>query len=103
MARLWFVAVLFLSAAAAAQSPADAPPPIKRLDEAAALSGLAIRMEALAEVDQFSGAFLVARHDKVLLQQAYGLANRETETANTLDTRFCYASAGKMFTGSPGR
>ena len=98
MARLWFVAVLLLSTAAAAEAPADDPPPIKRLDESAALSGLAIRMEALAEVDQFSGAFLVARHDKMLLQQAHGLANRETEIANTLDTRFRYGSAGKMFT-----
>lgn len=95
MARWLLPALLLLSfpLCAAADEPA-----IERLDEAAALSGLAIRMEALAEVDQFSGAFLVARHDKVLLQQAHGLADRATETANTLDTKFRYGSAGKMFT-----
>lgn len=95
MARWLLPALLLLSVplSAAADEPA-----IERLDEAAALSGLAIRMEALAEVDQFSGAFLVARHDKVLLQQAHGLADRATETANTLDTKFRYGSAGKMFT-----
>ena len=73
MARWLLTVLLFL----AAPLPAAADePPIERLDEAAALSGLAIRMEALAEVDQFSGAFLVARHDQVLLQQAHGFADR---------------------------
>ena len=95
---LWRLIALLLLATPAMAAPADAEPPIVRLDESAALSGLAIRMQALAEVDQYSGAFLVARHDKVLLQQAYGYANRATETANTLDTKFRYGSAGKMFT-----
>jgi CubicO group peptidase (beta-lactamase class C family) len=95
MARWLLPVLLLLSVPLAA---AQDEPPIGRLDQAAALSGLATRMEALAEVDQFSGAFLVARHDKVLLQQAHGLANRATQTPNTLDTRFRYGSAGKMFT-----
>lgn len=95
MARRLLPALIFLTASLAAAAD-DAP--VARLGEAAALSGLATRMEALAEVDQFSGAFLVARHDKVLLQQAHGFADRATETPNTLDTKFRYGSAGKMFT-----
>jgi D-alanyl-D-alanine carboxypeptidase len=49
----------------------------------------------------------VARHDQVLLQRAHGLAVRTGGTdengdpagvPNTLDTKFRYGSAGKMFT-----
>ncbi len=90
----WLPALLFfVSPMAMAEDK-----PIERLDETAALAGLAIRVEALAEVDQYSGAFLVARHNKVLLQQAHGMADRSTQTANTVDTQFRYGSAGKMFT-----
>lgn len=48
--------------------------------------------------DQFSGAVLIARHGRVLFQQAYGLADRETRKPNTLDTQFRFGSMGKMFT-----
>jgi len=105
MAR-WLLLVLLL-AASAAGAAAESPDTPARLEQAAALAGLATRAEALAEVDQFSGAFLVARHDKVLLQQAYGLAVRSGDAdengdpagiANTVDTKFRYGSAGKMFT-----
>ncbi len=41
---------------------------------------------------------LVARHGEVLLQKAWGLANRETRTPATLDTRFRLGSMNKMFT-----
>ena len=98
MARWLLPVLLLLCTAAGAEPGPDDPAPIVRLDQDAALSGLAIRMEALAEVDQFSGAFLVARHGQVLLQQAHGMADRAAETPNTLDTKFRYASAGKMFT-----
>ena len=73
MARwLLLSALLVLCTPAAADTPEEEPAPIARLDEADALAGLATRVEALAEVDQFSGAFLVARHDKILLQRAWG-------------------------------
>jgi len=108
MARwLLLSALLVLCTPAAADTPEEEPAPIARLDEADALAGLATRVEALAEVDQFSGAFLVARHDKILLQRAHGLAVRTGGTddygepagvPNTLDTKFRYGSAGKMFT-----
>jgi CubicO group peptidase (beta-lactamase class C family) len=107
MARWLLPLLLLLCAPAGAATPSDEPPPIARLDEADALAGLAIRVDALAEVDQFSGAFLVARHGKVLLQQAHGLAVRTggvddngdpAGIPNTLDTKFRFGSAGKMFT-----
>ncbi len=107
MARWLLPALLFLCGPAAADEATPEPPPIERLDEATLLAHLATRMDALAEVDQYSGAYLVARHDKVLLQRAHGLAVRTGGTgedgepagvANTLETKFRYGSAGKMFT-----
>jgi len=41
---------------------------------------------------------LVARNGKVLLQKAWGRANREKGTPATLDTRFRLGSMNKMFT-----
>lgn len=72
--------------------------PIPRMSEADVLASLESRTQLLAEKEQFSGALLVARHGKVLLEKAYGTADRAKGTPNTLDTRFRYASFGKMFT-----
>lgn len=72
--------------------------PVVRLTEAEALAALSARVDEMAKNDQFSGAVLVARHGKVLLQKAVGRANRETGTVNTLDTQFRNGSMNKMFT-----
>jgi D-alanyl-D-alanine carboxypeptidase len=48
--------------------------------------------------DQFSGAMLVAKDGKPIISQAYGLADREHKTPNTLKTRFRIGSMNKMFT-----
>jgi len=71
---------------------------IPRLKEAEALAALTARAGELAKKDEFSGVVLVARHGEVLLQKAWGLANRETRTLATLDTRFRLGSMNKMFT-----
>ena len=80
---------------------ATPPPPdlaVPRMTEAAALAALSTRVDELAKKDEFSGAVLVARHGKVLLQKAWGRANRETGAPATLDTRFRLGSMNKMFT-----
>jgi CubicO group peptidase (beta-lactamase class C family) len=51
-----------------------------------------------ARADEFAGAVLVARHGKVLLQDAWGRADRKADTANTPTTRFRIGSMNKMFT-----
>jgi D-alanyl-D-alanine carboxypeptidase len=71
---------------------------IPRLKEAEALAALTARAGELAKKDEFSGVALVARHGEVLLQKAWGLANRETGAPATLDTRFRLGSMNKMFT-----
>ena len=55
-------------------------------------------LEALAGLDLFSGAVLVARDDEVVFEGAYGLASREFGVANTLATRFDIGSITKDFT-----
>jgi CubicO group peptidase (beta-lactamase class C family) len=54
--------------------------------------------KALAQSDMFAGTVLIARRDEVLFAGAYGLASREYDIPNQLDTRLNLASAGKMFT-----
>jgi CubicO group peptidase (beta-lactamase class C family) len=56
------------------------------------------KADAEAAQDAFSGVLLVARGDKVLLQRAWGLADREAKTPVALDTKFRIGSMNKMFT-----
>jgi D-alanyl-D-alanine carboxypeptidase len=76
--------------------PADLA--IPRMSEAEALAALSARADELAKKDEFSGAVLVARNNKILLQKAWGLADREKGTPNTTETRFRMGSMNKMFT-----
>src|SRR6185437_8860133 len=48
----------------------------------------------------FSGTVLVAKDGKVLFEKAYGLANREWNAPNTLDTKFRIGSITKQFTAT---
>ncbi len=52
----------------------------------------------LAGHDVLSGVVLVAHAGTPLYQRAFGLADRERRTPNTVDTRFNIASIGKQFT-----
>ena len=56
-------------------------------------------MDRLGKRNEFSGAVLLARHENVLISEAYGLADRRFDIPNRTDTRFNLASVGKMFTG----
>ena len=48
--------------------------------------------------DAFSGAVLIAHNGKVVLDQAWGMADRTRQIKNTTDTQFCLGSMNKMFT-----
>jgi CubicO group peptidase (beta-lactamase class C family) len=76
--------------------PADLRLP--RLDAVAAVEALAARADTASKDDNFAGVLLVARGDEVLLQRAWGQADRETGTPVTLDTQFRLGSMNKMFT-----
>ena len=71
-------------------------------DSAAADSALARRLghalDSLSAAGRFSGTVLLAHHDVPIFQHAYGMADRDRGTANTLETAFNLASVGKLFT-----
>ena len=55
-------------------------------------------IRASSEADAFSGAVLVARDGRILLDQGYGLANREWNIPNDGDVKFRLGSLSKQFT-----
>ena len=75
---------------------------IPHLSESELVTSLRKRLENLVAVDLFAGAVLVAKIGKrdgnTVFAQAYGLADREKKTPNTLKTRFRLGSMNKMFT-----
>ena len=56
-------------------------------------------VEEKTVADQFSGALLLVKDDVRVFKYASGLANKETGTLNTIETKFNLGSATKMFTG----
>jgi len=78
--------------------PRPAEFPIARLTEREAIEGVKALLRTDAAADRFSGAVLVAKDGRVLFSEAYGLADRENEVPNTLQTRFRIGSMNKMFT-----
>ncbi|WP_370348885.1 serine hydrolase domain-containing protein [Catenulispora sp. EB89] len=56
----------------------------------------ALRQQSIAGT--FSGAVRVEQNGQVLLDAAFGMADRTRHIANTPTTKFCAASMGKMFT-----
>lgn len=61
-------------------------------------SGVRAHVERRAAADRFSGVFLLARGDRVLVHRAYGMADVEAGRPNTLDTRIGSGSVPKMIT-----
>lgn len=55
-------------------------------------------VRASSDADAFSGAVLVARDGRILLDQGYGLANREWNIPNDWDVKFRLGSLSKQFT-----
>ena len=64
-------------------------------DTVASVDGFANR---LAQKDKFAGVLLVRKDGHDLLAKAYGPADAAEKVPNTLDTKFFFASQGKMFT-----
>lgn len=55
-------------------------------------------VDALAERDLFSGAVLIARNGELLGHQSWGIANRDFDAPNTIETRFNLGSMNKTWT-----
>jgi CubicO group peptidase (beta-lactamase class C family) len=78
------------------------PPDYKpaRLSEADAIAALKTELDTQVAKSKFSGTVLVAKNGKTVFAQAYGMADRAKQAANTLDTRFRIGSMNKMFTAT---
>ena len=50
------------------------------------------------DLDIFSGIVLIAKNGETLYHKPFGMANREKNTANTLETKFDIGSINKLFT-----
>jgi len=79
--------------------PEDAAP-VARRGEPQLIAALKAELEKAAAAGRFSGAVLLARNGKPVFEQAYGLADREHNVPNRLDTRFRIGSMNKMFTAT---
>jgi CubicO group peptidase (beta-lactamase class C family) len=55
-------------------------------------------VKKLADADLFSGAVLLAKDGVPIFKGAYGMANRDFNAPNRLDTKFNLGSMNKMFT-----
>src|ERR1022692_2655329 len=78
---------------------ADSPAPA-RLSESEAIVALQAEIQKRTAEDRFAGAVMIAKGHQVVFSGAYGLADREHDTPNRLDTRFRIGSMNKMFTAT---
>lgn len=83
---------------AQARPPSNLPKGEKLSDQQIA-DALSAYVQRLAKDDAFSGAVLFAKDGKVLCTAAVGIANRDFNAPNKLDTKFNLGSMNKMFTG----
>ena len=82
-----------------APKPADIPG-AKRLTFAEAVKATDETASDLASKDKFSGALLIARGGKIAIEKSYGLADRDKQIKNAVDTKFRIGSMNKMFTAA---
>jgi CubicO group peptidase (beta-lactamase class C family) len=73
--------------------------PVATIIDSAAAKEIDAFIKKLVDEDRFSGAVLAAKDDKPVFQKAYGLASKEFNVPNQINTKFNTASTGKMFTG----
>lgn len=74
--------------------PASATSPEK------ALAAIERELDWRDRTGRFSGAVLISRKGRPVLERAYGLARRGPDVANTVETPFHTASTTKMFTAA---
>lgn len=82
--------------AAATTAPPERPPVVV----VEALPQLKAALDAQAGRGRFSGAVLVAKGDRILFRQAYGLADREAGAPVEVSSRFRLASVSKQITAA---
>jgi len=72
----------------------------QNVDEQSVAQALDRYLSIRAELGHFSGAVLVARHDRIIYRKAFGYADLEKNVPYRLDTPQRVASISKMFTAA---
>ena len=67
--------------------------------DSAIVTELELFLTSKDAAEEFSGVILVARGDRVIVQRAFGMADRSRDIPNRVGTKFRIASMTKMFTG----
>jgi len=70
----------------------------KRLSEHQASEELEAYMKKLVAADLFSGTVLLAKNGTPIFKAVYGMANKDFNAPNRIDTKFNLGSMNKMFT-----
>ncbi len=78
--------------------PEPGAQPTKKLTEAEMAKELDAFVQKLADADLFSGTILLAKDGKTIYQKAVGIANKDFNAPNKIDTKFNLGSMNKMFT-----
>ena len=92
------ILIFSLIAATASTYAQNTKQEIGKVTDTNAMRELEIYLDNLSAEDKFSGVLLVAKDGVPIFKKAYGLANRNTNTANNTETKFNLASMNKMFT-----
>lgn len=74
--------------------------PLAPLNEQKTVEAVTEKLDELSRADRFSGAVLIGHRGRIIFQTALGMANRESRTPNTLDTKFRHGSVSKTFTAT---
>ena len=72
--------------------------PRPKLTDAQIARELEAFVQKLADADVFSGTVLLAKNGQTLFKKAYGVANKDFNAPNRVDTKFNLGSMNKMFT-----
>ncbi|MDT4898946.1 MAG: hypothetical protein QOH25_4023 [Acidobacteriota bacterium] len=73
--------------------------PKSKISEREAVKVIEQQAELRASMDHFSGVVLVAKGDRIIVNRAFGLAEKSFGVPNNLMTKFHLGSMDKMFTG----
>jgi CubicO group peptidase (beta-lactamase class C family) len=73
-------------------------PPAPAANESATVAAIVAYFDSLALTDRFSGAVLVTRKGRTLVERAAGLADRSAGSPNRPGTKFNLGSINKVFT-----
>jgi hypothetical protein len=73
--------------------------PLAATTDAAMIGELKQYVDKLAQADAFSGTVILAKNGKTLYAAAVGLADKDFNAPNTLDTKFDIGAMHTMFTG----